>query len=927
MLFGLLILISTISYAQPTGKIINNKPGGGTIISDTVNVYSKLNLYQTTAGQTITLGNKTSGANYDLFVANIGSQNVTMSPGGTLPYGYEIKYRWTGLAWIPSATYSSGSGTVTTVSVSSANGFAGSVSNATTTPAITLSTTISGILKGNGTAISAASSGTDYVIPSALNSYLLKSGGTMAGPINMGGNTISNIDLIDGTSGNGSLNFTLGTLNGAGGNASIDFNSNRLLDQFGQRVIDWSVAGSPRIYNSTDNFYASLIFSPTANRSVTFPDANGTVVYNDNTTALTNKTYNGVTLSGSSTPSLAVSGTASISGSNTGDQTNISGNAATATNVAWSGVTSTPTTRSGYGITDALGGNGTANYIPYYSGTTTLANDSLFTLTGANPARYLSLGFKTPSTSVGNLLHIYNAQNTAAIADNSALMLESVNRNSILYFRTSSTASASILHQSNNGATNYAQMLIAASVGKHSFQLLTDAVQKLYVDTAGSVVIGSSTSPSAATLRLAKNITGNTNSIGLYSNGTVQSDVTSAFYNFRSDANTQATSFTLPEYNHFFANQPSLGAGSAITTQRGFYVNSNVTSATNNRAFEGALASGTNRFNLYMSGTANNFLNGNLGIGTTPSAALHIAQAITSSAWTTSGIGLRIAATTYTDNSSSGTVASNYIHTFGSPTVAASSTTTYTDLVNVFFDIPVVSTNVTATNLYAAKFGGNLRFTSGAGQTNFTFGNGLTINCGSAQVYAVQMNGANKYGISTTGNHTFSGTAQSSGTTAFTTFTAPTHTGGSAGGLLFTGAPNTGQTSGTEIHDVDLNINRTVTWSTTVPTTQRFIRVRQPTMSCASVSTSTTASTFVIDGPPLAAGSAAITNAYSINVASGNSIFAGDVISSKFRLSALNTAPSSAGDTGTLGEIRIDANNIYICTATNTWKRVAIATF
>jgi hypothetical protein len=58
-----------------------------------------------------------------------------------------------------------GSGTVTTVSVVSANGLAGSVANATTTPAITLSTSITGVLKGNGTAISAASAGTDYVAP------------------------------------------------------------------------------------------------------------------------------------------------------------------------------------------------------------------------------------------------------------------------------------------------------------------------------------------------------------------------------------------------------------------------------------------------------------------------------------------------------------------------------------------------------------------------------------------------------------------------------------------------------------------------------------------------------------------------------------------------------------------------------------------
>lgn len=50
-------------------------------------------------------------------------------------------------------------GTVTDVSIVSANGLAGTVANSATTPAITLSTTITGILKGNATAISAASAG------------------------------------------------------------------------------------------------------------------------------------------------------------------------------------------------------------------------------------------------------------------------------------------------------------------------------------------------------------------------------------------------------------------------------------------------------------------------------------------------------------------------------------------------------------------------------------------------------------------------------------------------------------------------------------------------------------------------------------------------------------------------------------------------
>ena len=47
----------------------------------------------------------------------------------------------------------------------------------------------------------------------------------------------------------------------------------------------------------------------------------------------------------------------------------------------------------------------------------------------------------------------------------------------------------------------------------------------------------------------------------------------------------------------------------------------------------------------------------------------------------------------------------------------------------------------------------------------------------------------------------------------------------------------------------------------------------------------------------------------------------------KFKLSALNTAPSNASDTGTTGEIRITSGYIYVCVATNTWVRAALATW
>lgn len=68
---------------------------------------------------------------------------------------------------------SSGTAPVTALSVASSNGFAGSSSGGAT-PVITLSTTVTGVLKGNGTAISAATAGTDYTTPTGTENLTNK---------------------------------------------------------------------------------------------------------------------------------------------------------------------------------------------------------------------------------------------------------------------------------------------------------------------------------------------------------------------------------------------------------------------------------------------------------------------------------------------------------------------------------------------------------------------------------------------------------------------------------------------------------------------------------------------------------------------------------------------------------------------------------
>lgn len=54
--------------------------------------------------------------------------------------------------------------------------------------------------------------------------------------------------------------------------------------------------------------------------------------------------------------------------------------------------------------------------------------------------------------------------------------------------------------------------------------------------------------------------------------------------------------------------------------------------------------------------------------------------------------------------------------------------------------------------------------------------------------------------------------------------------------------------------------------------------------------------------------------------------FSGQAVAGQLRVTA-PVVPSATGDVGTAGEIVWDSSNIYVCVATNSWKRVAIATW
>jgi hypothetical protein len=121
---------------------------------------------------------------------------VCSTAGATLQLTYYLAENWWVLEFIQGTAAGGGSGTVTTVSVVSANGLAGTVANPTTTPAITLSTSITGMLKGNGTAISAAGSSDLPTITLTGDVTGANSGGSVA-------TTLANTAVTPGTYGDG----------------------------------------------------------------------------------------------------------------------------------------------------------------------------------------------------------------------------------------------------------------------------------------------------------------------------------------------------------------------------------------------------------------------------------------------------------------------------------------------------------------------------------------------------------------------------------------------------------------------------------------------------------------------------------------------------------------------------------------------------
>lgn len=198
-------VVSTLTGAQTlTNKTINGSSNTITNIGNGALTHSSI----TINGTSVSLGGTISisaASNLD------GLTDVTITTPTT---GQVLKYN--GSQWINDADATSGGdgvGTVTSVSVVSANGFAGTVATASSTPAITITTSVTGLLKGGSSAISAAVAGTDYQAPIGTISGIVKGNGANALTAATAGTDYQAPITLTTSGSSGAATFSSGTLN------------------------------------------------------------------------------------------------------------------------------------------------------------------------------------------------------------------------------------------------------------------------------------------------------------------------------------------------------------------------------------------------------------------------------------------------------------------------------------------------------------------------------------------------------------------------------------------------------------------------------------------------------------------------------------------------------------------------------------------
>jgi hypothetical protein len=229
------------------------------------------------------------------------------------------------------------------------------------------------------------------------------------------------------------------------------------------------------------------------------------------------------------------------------------------------------------------------------------------------------------TASPGSRLEVSSSSNQAALFKTSG----AGSYGAVQIFNTNTNGEASIGFRDNSDSDS-TSWVIGKSVGATDAFGFFYGSTRMVIDSSGNVGIGGTANAYDKVMVSGTLPSGSLISVNFAARGVTPSSSTSQSFGFGSAVGTQAASFTLGSLFHFFATQGTFGASSAVTNQYGYFAENTLTGATNNYGFYGNIASGSNRWNVYMAGTAQNYMAGRLGINNTTfvdSEMLRVTQA------------------------------------------------------------------------------------------------------------------------------------------------------------------------------------------------------------------------------------------------------------------------------------------------------------